>query len=141
VGVQFVPNVLPYEKMKLRLLNSTHQALCYLGFIKGYRYVHEAAGDILIQKLLARYMKEEVEETLDNLPDIDLGQYQEKIIERFSNPNILDTLSRICEFTSDRVPQFNLISNLEIVNKDPKRSLPFSTLVVASWVRYLQRVD
>jgi mannitol 2-dehydrogenase len=43
VGVQLVDNVRPYELMKMRLLNGSHQALTYLGLLCGYRYVHEAA--------------------------------------------------------------------------------------------------
>ena len=34
-------DVLPYEKMKLRLLNASHQALCYIGMLLGYQLVHE----------------------------------------------------------------------------------------------------
>jgi mannitol 2-dehydrogenase len=44
-GVQLVPDVTPYELMKLRLLNCSHQALGYAGYLAGYRYVHEAAAD------------------------------------------------------------------------------------------------
>ena len=36
-GVQVVPDVLPYELMKLRLLNAGHQALGYFGYLAGYR--------------------------------------------------------------------------------------------------------
>ncbi len=42
-GVQVVGDVEPYELMKLRLLNASHQALCYFGYLCGYRLVHQAA--------------------------------------------------------------------------------------------------
>jgi len=45
VGVQLVTDVAPYELMKLRLLNASHQALAYLGYLSGYRLVHDAAQD------------------------------------------------------------------------------------------------
>jgi mannitol 2-dehydrogenase len=35
VGVEVVPDVEPYELMKLRLANGTHQALCYFGSLLG----------------------------------------------------------------------------------------------------------
>ena len=35
-----MPDVSPYEKMKLRILNASHQALCYLGSLDGLSYVH-----------------------------------------------------------------------------------------------------
>lgn len=113
-GTQFVDDVSPYEKMKLRLLNSSHQALAYLGYLHGYRYVHESAQDETIKKFLLRYMKNEVEATLDPVPGINLDEYQHSIIERFANPNIADTLQRICEFTSDRIP---VLTSQQLMNR------------------------
>jgi mannitol 2-dehydrogenase len=40
-----VKDVLPYEKMKLRLLNGSHQALAYLSFVAGHRDVDVATRD------------------------------------------------------------------------------------------------
>ena len=37
-------DVTPYELMKLRLLNASHQAMCYLGYLAGYRYAHEVCA-------------------------------------------------------------------------------------------------
>ena len=56
VGVQMVDDVEPYELMKLRLLNASHQALCYLGFLAGYRYAHEVCQDPLFVDFLLAYM-------------------------------------------------------------------------------------
>ena len=45
-GVEFVANVEPYENMKLRLLNASHSALAYLGYLSGYETIariHRAA--------------------------------------------------------------------------------------------------
>src|SRR5699024_1224716 len=41
VGVELVQDVVPYELMKLRLLNASHQGLCYFGYLAGHRYVHD----------------------------------------------------------------------------------------------------
>ena len=40
-GVQLVKDVVPYELMKLRLLNASYQALIYFGYLSGYRFAHE----------------------------------------------------------------------------------------------------
>jgi mannitol 2-dehydrogenase len=48
-GVQVVDHVEPYELMKLRLLNGSHQAMCYFAYLAGYRLVHEAAQDPLFR--------------------------------------------------------------------------------------------
>jgi mannitol 2-dehydrogenase len=57
-GVQVVDDVRPYELMKLRLLNASHQALGYFAYLAGYRLVHEAAQDPLIARFLLGYMAE-----------------------------------------------------------------------------------
>lgn len=139
VGAQFVENVSPYEKMKLRLLNASHQALAYLGYLHGYRYVHESAQDELIQELLLKYMQQEVEATLDPVDGISIAEYESSLIERFANPNIADTLQRICEFTSDRIPVFNLQAVNEQINTGV--SLKLSALIIASWRAYLDGVS
>lgn len=95
-GVQLVGDVRPYELMKLRLLNVSHQALCYFGHLKGYRYVHEAAVDPDIARLLRHYMDDEATPTLEPVPGIDLSTYKTTLLERFSNPEIRGTLARLC---------------------------------------------
>ena len=54
VGVLLVDDVTPYELMKLRLLNASHQCLCYFAYLAGYRLVHDAAGDPLFAEFLLR---------------------------------------------------------------------------------------
>ncbi len=49
-----VDDVTPYELMKLRLLNASHQSLCYFAYLAGYRLVHDAAGDPLFAEFLLR---------------------------------------------------------------------------------------
>ena len=53
-GVQLVPDVMPYELMKLRLLNASHQALCYLGYLSGYRYANEVCSGRAVRRVPAR---------------------------------------------------------------------------------------
>ena len=134
-----MPDVSPYEKMKLRILNGSHQALCYVGSLAGMTYVHEAAQNDTIKNLMKKYMIEEVRETLDPVPGINLIEYENTIIQRFSNPNVLDTLSRICEFTSDRIPIFNVPSMID--SRKAKKDIPCSALIVASWIVYAQGKD
>ena len=103
-GVQLVDDVVPYELMKLRLLNATHQGLCYFGHLAGYRAVHDVARNELFADFLLRYMKNEAEPTLRELPGVDLDAYQHKLIERYSNEYVADTVARLCADSSDRIP-------------------------------------
>ena len=138
-GVQVVADVEPYELMKLRLLNASHQALCYFGYLAGYRLVHDVAQDPLFAEFLLAYMDREATPTLEPVPGIDLDSYKHELIERFSNSQVRDTVARLCAESSDRIPkwlipviQHNLRTGGEILR---------STAVVASWARYAEGVD
>ncbi|WP_116450677.1 mannitol dehydrogenase family protein [Blastococcus litoris] len=138
-GVQLVDDVVPYELMKLRLLNAGHQVLAQTGRLAGLRYVHEASGDELFRRLLQGYLDEEATPTLAPVPGIDLDAYKADLVGRFASPAIADTLDRICAEASDRIPQFllpvlraNLASGEEI-----KRSVA----VLAAWARSAEGVD
>jgi mannitol 2-dehydrogenase len=139
VGVQVVPDVEPYELMKLRLLNASHQALCYFGYLAGYRLVHEAAQDQLFANFLLDYMNREATPTLSPVPGIDLDAYKLQLIERFSNAAVRDTVARLCAESSDRIPKWLLPVVRE--NLTAGRDVTLSTAVVASWARYAEGVD
>ncbi|CCQ13815.1 putative mannitol dehydrogenase [Rhodococcus sp. AW25M09] len=139
VGVQVVEDVTPYELMKLRLLNASHQALAYFGYLSGYRLVHEVCQDSLFAEFLLAYMDEEATPTLQPVPGIDLADYKQTLIERFSNPEIRDTVARLCAESSDRIPKWLL----PVIRKnlDTGGEIVRSTAVVASWARYAEAVD
>ncbi len=139
VGVQIVTDVEPYELMKLRLLNVGHQALCYFAYLCGYRLVHEAARDPLFRAFLLGYMDEEATPTLAPVPGVDLDDYKHTLIERFSNPEVRDTIARLCAETSDRIPKWLLPVVREQLAADGE--IKRSAAVVASWARYAEGVD
>jgi fructuronate reductase/mannitol 2-dehydrogenase len=139
VGAQIVPDVHPYETMKLRLLNASHQAMAYLGVLAGYRYADEVMRDPDFRTCIARMMDDEVTPLLPAVPGIDLTQYKRTLLERFENPKIKDTLARLATDGSDRMPKFVLPSLTEALAQGrPHRLL---TLVVAGFVRYMRGVD
>jgi mannitol 2-dehydrogenase len=139
VGVELVDQVKPYELMKLRLLNGSHQALAYFGYLCGYRLVHEAAQDPLFQAFLLGYMDSEATPTLAPVPGVDLGGYKHTLIERFANPQIRDTIARVCAQSSDRIPKWLLpvVRQQLAAGGEIRRS----AAVVASWARYAEGVD
>jgi mannitol 2-dehydrogenase len=139
VGVQVVDQVEPYELMKLRLLNGSHQAMCYFGYLCGYRLVHEAAQDPLFRAFLLGYMDEEATPTLAPVPGVDLDGYKHTLIERFSNPQVRDTIARLCAQSSDRIPKWLLpvVREQLAAGGEIRRS----AAVVASWARYAEGTD
>jgi mannitol 2-dehydrogenase len=132
-GVQMTDDVVPYELMKLRLLNAGHQVLGHLGRLAGFTYVHDACRDPLFREVLLGYLREEGAPTLRPVPGIDLEQYEADLVERFASPAVRDTLDRLRTDASDRIPKFllpvlraNLASGGEI-----RRSVA----VLAAWAR------
>jgi len=137
--VQLVDDVEPYELMKLRLLNGSHQGLCYFARLCGYELVHEAARDPLFRRFLRGYMDREATPTLHPLPGLDLEEYKRTLIERFSNPEIRDTIARLCAESSDRIPKFLLPVVRVQLARDGE--LAHSAAIIASWARYAEGVD
>ncbi|WP_049623220.1 mannitol dehydrogenase family protein [Frateuria defendens] len=139
VGVQLVEDVRPYELMKLRLLNASHQALTYFGYLAGYRYAHEVCQDPLFVGFLLGYMNEEATPTLAPVPGVDLTDYKHTLIRRFANPQIRDTLARLCAESSDRIPKWLL----PVIREQLERGgeIRRAVAVVASWARYAEGVD
>ncbi|ACY17035.1 mannitol dehydrogenase family protein [Haliangium ochraceum] len=139
VGAQMTDDVLPYEKMKMRLLNASHQAMCYIGMLLGMQYAHETMEDEGIRTLVQRMMDEEVTPLLSPVPGVDVEVYKQTLIERFSNPTICDQLSRIGTEGSARIPKFVLPSVAEQLERGgPLRRMAFT---VAAWFRYLTGED
>jgi mannitol 2-dehydrogenase len=139
VGAQLVEDVEPFELMKLRLLNASHQAMCYLGYLAGYRYAHEVCTDPLFVDFLLGYMEDEGSPTLPPLPGVDLDGYRRQLITRFANPAIRDSLARLCAESSDRIPKWLVpVVRDQLARGGPVRRC---ALVVASWARYAEGVD
>ena len=131
VGVQFTTDVAPYERMKMRLLNGSHQALAHAGRLVGFEFAHEAIAHPGIRSLVRRLMDDEVTPLLDAPAGIDLDDYKRTLLERLANPTILDPLSRIATDASARMPKFVLPSlATQLERNGPIAALCFT---LAAW--------
>lgn len=139
VGVEVVEDVEPYELMKLRLLNASHQGLCYFGHLAGHHMVHDVMADERFRQFLLAYMELEATPTLRPLPGVDLAAYRHKLIERFGNAAVKDTVPRLCAESSDRIPKWLLpVVHENLANGG---NVVLSAAIVASWARYAEAVD
>jgi mannitol 2-dehydrogenase len=138
-GAHLTDDVAPYEKMKLRLLNASHQGLCYFGHLAGFDLVHEAMQWEALRVFLRRYMDEEATSTLDPVAGVDLEAYKAQLIDRFSNPEVRDTIARLCAESSDRIPKWLLPVVHDRLAQGA--SVDLSAAIVASWARYAEGVD
>jgi mannitol 2-dehydrogenase len=141
-GVQVVPNVHKveeYELIKLRLLNASHSAMGYAGYLGGFTYIHEVIADPTFRKYISNMMQEEVKPLLPRIPGVSVDDYCNTLLGRFSNPTLKDELPRICLGGSGKIPQFIMPSIAEQIQAGgPLRRL---TLCAAAWFRYLKGVD
>jgi fructuronate reductase/mannitol 2-dehydrogenase len=139
VGVRFVPDVGDYELMKTRLLNASHSALGHLGSLAGYTRMDELMGDPVFTAYVQRLMDDEVTPLLPQPDGVDLADYKRTLLQRFANPAIADTLSRLCRRGSAKLPQHLLPSLRQ--SRAAGRPAPLLTLAVAGWCRYLRGTD
>ncbi|MGO2559606.1 mannitol dehydrogenase family protein [Brachybacterium sp.] len=137
VGVQMVEDVEPYELMKLRLLNCSHQAIAYFGLLLGQTYADEAAVDEHLAPFTRTlYMDREGTPAVPEVPGIDLDAYKDELMARFANQEIKDTLARLAAESSDRIPTW-LVPVIQ-ENLTAGRDVSASAAIVASWARYAE---
>ncbi|SIQ13270.1 mannitol 2-dehydrogenase [Rhizobium sp. RU35A] len=133
-GVQFVPDVAPYELMKIRILNGGHAAIAYPAALLDIHFVHEAMEHPLIRAFLAKLEREEIIPIVPPVPDTDLNAYFELIERRFLNPKIGDTIPRLAQDGSNRQPKFILPSTADRLARG--EDIVGLSLVSALWCRY-----
>ncbi|WP_449394907.1 mannitol dehydrogenase family protein [Devosia riboflavina] len=134
VGVQFVPDVAPYEHMKIRILNGGHATIAYPAGLMDIHFVHEAMENPLVAAFLKKVETEEIIPVVPPVPDTDLNDYLALCEKRFANPKIGDTIRRLCLDGSNRQPKFIIPSALDRVNANSL--LTGLALVSALWCRY-----
>ncbi|UTH47836.1 mannitol dehydrogenase family protein [Loktanella salsilacus] len=137
-GAQLVDDVAAFEDMKLRMLNGTHSALAYLGYLAG----HETISDTVADPAFAAYVRhcwEEIMPAVAAPPGVDLTDYADALFDRYANPAIRHRTWQIAMDGSQKLPQ-RLLGTLR-ANLDAGRDSPALCLAVAGWMRYVAGKD
>ncbi|WP_045390679.1 mannitol dehydrogenase family protein [Falsirhodobacter sp. alg1] len=134
VGVTFTDAVDAYETMKIRILNGGHAILAYPGGLRDIHFVHEAMQDPQIRAFLDKVETTEILPIVPPVPQTDLLEYKELILERCSNPEVADTVRRLCLDGSNRQPKFIVPSIRDVVAKG--NDATGLILLSALWCRY-----
>lgn len=134
VGVQFVPDVAPYEHMKIRILNGGHATIAYPAGLLDIHFVHEAMEHPLVSAFLRKVETEEIIPVVPAVPDTDLNDYFALCERRFANPKIGDTVRRLALDGSNRQPKFIIPTALDRIRDG--QSVTGLALVSALWCRY-----
>ncbi|MDQ0303659.1 mannitol dehydrogenase family protein [Ancylobacter polymorphus] len=134
VGVVFTEHVHAYETMKIRILNGGHAIIAYPGGLMDVDLVHEAMEQPLISAFLDKVEREEIIPIVPPVPDTDLHDYYAVIRERFANPEVADTVRRLCLDGSNRQPKFIVPS---IRDNRAAGRLPLGLILESAlWCRY-----
>lgn len=138
-GAELVPDVAPYELMKLRLLNGSHSTLAYLGYLAGHETIADTMADQAFVRLIRGLMDEEVTPTLTVPRGADLAAYKASLLERFTNPALKHRTWQIAMDGSQKLPQRLLATIRDRLEK----GAPIARLAlgVAGWMRYVTGVD
>ncbi|MDB3929251.1 mannitol dehydrogenase family protein [Paracoccaceae bacterium] len=138
VGVEMVKDVSRYKQMKLRMLNGSHSALAYLGYLAG----HETISGTVADPAFAAYVRQlwaEIMPVMRAPQGFDLQVYAQALMERYANPKIRHRTWQIALDGSQKLPQ-RLLGSLE-ANIATGKPVPGLSLAVAAWMYYVGGID
>ena len=137
-GAELVSDVIPFEEMKLRMLNGSHSFLAYLGYLAGYQHINDCMGDENYRRAAHDLMLKEQAPTL-KVQNVDLARYADLLIERYTNPALRHRTWQIAMDGSQKLPQRMLDSVRWHLAHNSRFDL--LALGVAGWMRYVGGVD
>lgn len=136
-GAELVSDVLPYEEMKLRMLNGSHSFLAYLGYLAGYQHISDCMADEHYRQAALQLMMAEQAPTLR--ANVDLAAYADSLIARYENLAIKHRTGQIANDGTQKLPQ----RWLDSIRWHLKHGGSYKLLAlgVAGWIRYVGGVD
>lgn len=138
-GVTVTADVDPYEETKIRVLNGGHTALAYLAALEGIETFDAA---MRVPHLLEHFRNFETKEVLPALTlelPFSKTDYLEKIVQRFGNVAIGDTVARIC---ADGMVKFPIFIQPTLESCLKQGIMPFHSIrSIASWYVFALHVD
>ena len=134
-GVLLTADVGAFETMKLRFLNATHSTLAYSGLLYGYKFIHEALEDPLLNSFATQLMRAEIAPVTETPDRININQYQQSVLARFRNAAVPYKTSQVATNGSLKLPQriFPTIESHLHAGEIPRRLC----IVVACWLACL----
>ena len=121
VPVIVVPDVTPYKKRKVRILNGAHTGFVLGAYLAGYDIVRDCMHDDVIRGYMNRMLYEEVIPTLP-LDKKDLEEFARAVQDRFNNPFVNHELMSISLNSTSKWRARNMPTFLDYVQE--KGALP-----------------
>lgn len=94
LNVIFADDITPYKQRKVKILNGSHTALVPIAYLSGLDTVGDSVNDKAVGKFLIDFIYQEINKTID-LPEKELNDFADSVIERFKNPFIRHELMSI----------------------------------------------
>ncbi len=88
LNVIFTPDVKPYKKRKVRILNGAHTCSVLGAYLSGHTFVGEMMSDKTFYTYLEKALNDEVMPALTDLDYDDLKSFTDAVFDRFQNPYI-----------------------------------------------------
>ncbi len=137
-GAQFVSDVAPYERMKLRMLNGTHSSMAYLGYLSGYEFVAEVIAQPDFHRFVSNELSQEIAPTL-GMPKAATDDYARSLLERYSNTAMKHRTYQIAMDGSQKLPQRLLGTIADRLKAGG--TIERLCLAVAAWMVYARGTD
>ena len=136
LNIVFTNNMEPYRTRKVRILNGAHTSLVPVSYLYGINKVRESLEDQVVGKFIQDAIFKEICPTLD-LPEQELKQFSNAVLERFRNPYlehdlISISLNSISKYKTRVLP--SVLEYIKIENALPKRLL-FSLAALIAFYR------
>lgn len=138
-GAEFVEDVVPYEEMKLRMLNGSHSFLAYLGYLGGYHHISDTMTDAGYRKAAFDMMMKSQAPSLTMPEGTDLEGYATLLINRFTNPSLKHKTWQIAMDGSQKIPQ-RMGGSLRF-HLEQGSDFSWLATAIAGWMRYVSGVD
>jgi mannitol-1-phosphate 5-dehydrogenase len=96
-GAHFVDALGPYIERKLFTVNTGHATVAYTGFLEGATTISEAIGIPAVREAAEAALRETSAalSAKHGLPEEELAAYRAKILSRFTNPYLVDEVTRV----------------------------------------------
>ena len=114
-----VPDVTPYKKRKVRILNGAHTGFVLGAYLAGFDIVRDCMQDDTVRGFMNKMLNEEVIPTLP-LDKKDLDDFAAAVQDRFNNPFVDHELMSISLNSTSKWRARNMPSFLEYMEKEGK---------------------
>ena len=134
VPVEVVPDVTPYKKRKVRILNGAHTGFVLGAYLAGFDIVRDCMNDDTVRGFMNKMLYEEVIPTLP-LDKQDCENFASAVQDRFNNPFVNHELMSISLNSTSKWRARNMPTFLDYVEQ--KKALPpCLTMSLAAYIAF-----